>query len=409
MSNSYKKESCRLCASKNLSDVLVLNQSPLCDAYSMRPKQQEFYDLTLCLCNNCNFVQINTVINPEEIYRDYIYVTTSSLGLQKHFENFASQVVDYLNLNKSNFVVDIGSNDGTLLSFFKKNGLRVLGIEPSIRASNFANENNIETLPEFLSNEISDQVVEKYGKASLITINNLFANVDYLKEFVESAEILLSDEGVIVIESSYLIDMIDNMIFDFIYHEHLSYFSIVPLVKFFNNFNFRLINVHRVGTKGGSLRYYWARNGSKWKIDKSVLEMTSRELSAEIGPEKFTQYNNKINTVKLQLRNFLEKHKDGKIVGYGASATSTTLISHLGLEDYLTYLVDDNPDKVGTFSPGYNLPVYSSEKILLESPDVIIILAWRFKEEILKKIPNDFDGEIVVPLPNFHIENNNGN
>jgi hypothetical protein len=315
MINSYKKQSCRLCQSENLLDVLVLKQSPLCDAYVKKQKKQDFYDLTLCQCQSCNFVQIDTVVNPEIIYRDYIYVTTSSLGLQKHFGDYAFQVSDYLNLNKSNFAVDIGSNDGTLLSFFKENGLNVLGVEPSIRAANYANGQGIETLPEFFNDDIANQIVETHGKAKLITVNNLFANVDSLNEFVKSVDILLDDEGVLVIESSYLLDMIDNMIFDFIYHEHLSYFSILPLVNFFKKFNMKLIHVHRVGTKGGSLRYYWARNKSNWKTDKSVSEMISLELSADINPKKFLEYYNNINRVKLELRNFLEGYKTGKIVG----------------------------------------------------------------------------------------------
>ena len=345
------------------------------------------------------------MINPEVIYRDYIYVTTSSLGLQKHFESYAIEVCNYLNLAKSSLVVDIGSNDGTLLGYFKKNGLRILGIEPSIRAAENANEKDLETIPDFFDDDIANQVVNKYGKASLITINNLFANVDNLKEFVESIDILLDDDGVVVIESSYLLDMIDNMIFDFIYHEHLSYFSILPLVNFFKQFNMRLIHLHQIGTKGGSLRYYWARNGSKWETNKSVSDMSSRELLANINVEKFDQYNNKINIIKANLRNFLDKYKGCTIAGYGASATSTTLISHLGLHEYLSYLVDDNLDKVGTYSPGYNIPVYASQHLLQDKPDVIVILAWRFKKEILKKIQNNFTGVIVVPLPNFKIEN----
>ena len=405
MSNSYKKESCRLCASKNLSDVLVLNQSPLCDAYSMRPKQQEFYDLTLCLCNNCNFVQINTVINPEEIYRDYIYVTTSSLGLQTHFESYALEVCNYLNLDESNLAVDIGSNDGTLLGYFKNNGLKILGIEPSTRAAKYANDHEIETIVDFFDDDVAFNVVNKYGKASLITINNLFANVDSLKEFIESLDILLDDDGVVVIESSYLLDMINNMIFDFIYHEHLSYFSILPLVNFFNQFNMRLIHVNKVGTKGGSLRYFWARNESKWVVDKSVNHLISEELLADINPRKFAEYNNQINTIKIDLKNFLDKYKGLKIVGYGASATSTTLISHLELQEYFSYLVDDNIDKIETFSPGYSIPVYSSQKLIEDMPDVVVILAWRFKEPILRNIKN-FTGVIVTPLPCFKVEKN---
>ena len=404
MNDSYTRQSCRLCDSKDIEVVLPLKKSPLCDAYLEQPKKQEFYYLNLCLCNECGFVQIDTVIEPETIYRDYIYVTTSSPGLQNHFKEYALEVCNHLNLDKSNLTVDIGSNDGTLLGFFKQRGHNVLGIEPSIKAANSANENGIETLSEFFDIDLANAITGQYGKASLITINNLFANVDNLKEFVEGINVLLDSNGVLVIESSYLLDMIDNMVFDFIYHEHLSYFSILPLVRFFKQFDMQLIHVHEVGTKGGSLRYYWARSNSKWNPSLNVKELSLREVKAGINTEKFKDYETRIEAVKFQLLEFLEKHKEEKIVGYGASATSTTLISHFELHKYFSYLVDDNVDKVNTFSPGYHVPVYSPKKLINDKPDIIVILAWRFKGEIINKLDNIFYGNVVVPLPYFSKE-----
>ena len=404
MSDSYIRKSCRLCDSNNIKVVLPLQKSPLCDAYLELPKKQKFYNLNLCLCNECGFSQIDTVIDPEIIYRDYIYVTTSSPGLQAHFEKYALEVCNFLNLDKSKLTVDIGSNDGTLLKVFQKFNHNVLGIEPSVKAASSANENGIETLSEFFDIGLANAIVDQYGKASLITINNLFANVDNLNEFVEGINVLLDSNGVLVIESSYLLDMIDNMVFDFIYHEHLSYFSILPLVRFFKQFDMQLIHVHEVGTKGGSLRYYWARNNSKWSPSKEVEELTLREVKAGINTEKFKDYETRIEAVKFQLLEFLEKHKEEKIVGYGASATSTTLISHFELHKYFSYLVDDNVDKVNTFSPGYHVPVYSPKKLINDKPDIIVILAWRFKGEIINKLDNIFYGNVVVPLPYFSKE-----
>jgi hypothetical protein len=166
----------------------------------------------------------------------------------------------------------------------------------------------------------------------------------------------------------------------------------------------QLIHVHEVGTKGGSLRYYWARNNSKWNPSLNVKELTLREVKAGINTEKFKDYETRIETVKFQLLEFLDKHKEDKIVGYGASATSTTLISHFELHKYFSYLVDDNVDKVNTYSPGYHIPVYSSKRLINDKPDVIVILAWRFKDEIIKKIDNIFHGIVIVPLPYFGIE-----
>jgi len=394
------KQNCRLCASNNINVVLPLQKSPLCDAYLKKPKKQEFYNLNLCLCEDCGFVQIDTVIEPETIYKDYIYVTTSSPGLKSHFKKYAADVCNFLNIEKDSLIVDIGSNDGMLLSFFKQHGHNVLGVEPSVKAANNANENGIKTLSNFFDKDLANSIVDKNGKASLITINNLFANVDNLKGFVRDIDILLDNDGVLVIESSYLLDMIDNMVFDFIYHEHLSYFSILPLVRFFEKFDMQLIHVHKIGTKGGSLRYYWAKNNSKWNPSSSVEELSLREIRAEINTEKFKDYEKKIEDIKISLLDFLEKHKENKIVGYGASATSTTLISHFGLHGYLSYLVDDNIDKVNTYSPGYHIPVHNFQKMIDDSPDIVIVLAWRFKDEIIKKI-EDVSSIIVIPLPSF--------
>lgn len=400
MSNFYTREICRLCNSEDITIALPLNKSPLCDEYLSVPKDQEFYDLDLCFCNECSFVQINTVVDPEIIYRDYIYVTTSSPGLQKHFNSYASEVCDFLKLYESKLTIDIGSNDGTLLNFFKQKGHRVLGIEPSTKASNDANENGIETISEFFDSHLADKIVNKYGKASLITINNLFANIDRLYEFVENIDRILASEGVLIIESSYLFDMIDNMVFDFIYHEHLSYFSILPLIRFFNRFDITLIHVHSVGTKGGSLRYYWARKNSNWRPSSNVKELSLRESNLGLNLKKFKAYENKITIIKNHLSEFLNKFKDQIIIGYGASATSTTLIAHFELQNSFNYLVDDNLDKVNTFSPGFHIPVRDLNYLKKDNPDVIIILAWRFKEEILEKL-SFFKGVVVIPLPVF--------
>ena len=238
--------------------------------------------------------------------------------------------------------------------------------------------------------------------ADVITVNNLFANIDNLDEFVCAVKEVLSPNGVLIIESSYLLDMMNNMVFDFIYHEHLSYFSIQPLIIFFKKFGMHLIRIQRIDTKGGSLRYFWARENSKWEIDESVEKMLANEIEIIQKNDVFYNFKNKINSVKEQMINFLDQHKGEMIVGYGASATSTTLISHFGLDKYLTYLVDDNPDKINTFSPGYHIPVFGSEKIKNSEPKVIIILAWRLKDEIIKKISHD-SSIVVLPLPEFKI------
>ncbi|EMJ92064.1 C-methyltransferase C-terminal domain protein [Leptospira alstonii serovar Sichuan str. 79601] len=362
-------------------------------------KNQEVYLLDLFQCKNCGFLQIECVVDPEIIYRDYIYVTTSSSGLSNHFGNYAKDVWEKLNLGAGNFVVDIGSNDGTLLSHFKARNAKVLGVEPSIKTAEDATKRGIETLPEFFDLNLARKIKEKAGSADLITINNLYANIDDLHSFTEGLEYLLSPNGVVVIESSYLGDMVDNMVFDFIYHEHLSYFSILPLIKFFDSFGLRLIHLQHVDTKGGSFRYYWARKNSIHSVSEEVSKFIEIEKEKNMTESYFKEYADRIDKVKAELIQELEKSKGKKkIIGYGASATSTTLIYHFELDKYLDYLVDDNPGKIDTYSPGLHIPVKHPEAINSEEDAVLVVLAWRYFDLIQSKLKNH-KLTLICPLP----------
>ncbi|KAA1266713.1 class I SAM-dependent methyltransferase [Leptospira interrogans] len=403
MNHFYLRKDCRLCKSKDLIKVLPLTPTALCDAYVKERKEQDVYPLDLFQCKNCGFVQIECVVDPEIIYRDYIYVTTSSSGLSNHFENYAKDVLEKLNLGASSFVVDIGSNDGTLLSYFKARNAKVLGVEPSTKTAEDATNRGIETLPEFFDPNLARKIKEKVGQADLITVNNLYANIDDLHSFTEGLEYLLSPNGVVAIESSYLGDMVDNMVFDFIYHEHLSYFSILPLIKFFDSFGLRLIHLQHVGTKGGSFRYYWARKNSIHSVSEEVSKFIEIEKEKNMNESYFKKYADRINKVKAELIQELEKSKGKKkIIGYGASATSTTLIYHFGLENYVDYLVDDNPGKIDTYSPGLHIPVKHPDVLNSEGDAVLIVLAWRYFDLIRSKLKNQ-KLTLICPLPGFKV------
>ncbi|QCO41454.1 class I SAM-dependent methyltransferase [Leptospira interrogans] len=403
MNHFYLRKDCRLCKSKDLIKVLPLTPTALCDAYVKERKEQDVYPLDLFQCKNCGFVQIECVVDPEIIYRDYIYVTTSSSGLSNHFENYAKDVLEKLNLGASSFVVDIGSNDGTLLSYFKARNAKVLGVEPSTKTAEDATNRGIETLPEFFDPNLARKIKEKVGQADLITVNNLYANIDDLHSFTEGLEYLLSPNGVVAIESSYLGDMVDNMVFDFIYHEHLSYFSILPLIKFFDSFGLRLIHLQHVGTKGGSFRYYWARKNSIHSVSEEVSKFIEIEKEKNMNESYFKKYADRINKVKAELIQELEKSKGKKkIIGYGASATSTTLIYHFGLEKYIDYLVDDNPGKIDTYSPGLHIPVKHPDVLNSEGDAVLIVLAWRYFDLIRSKLKNQ-KLTLICPLPYIQV------
>ncbi|PIZ05200.1 MAG: methyltransferase [Gammaproteobacteria bacterium CG_4_10_14_0_8_um_filter_38_16] len=400
--NYYIKTACRLCDSNQLTQVLSLTPTALCDEYLKIPKNQPVYPLDLFQCDVCQFVQTGYVVNPETIYSDYIYITTSSSDLSMHFASYSNQVMDNLKLKEGSFVVDVGSNDGTLLSFFQKKGCKVLGVEPCKKIAEDATARGIETAAAFFDWDFSKKIKAAHGSADLITLNNVFANIDDLKALTKGLSYLLADEGVLIIESSYLLDMVSNMVFDFIYHEHLSYLSIFPLARFFAQFELKLIRIESVVTKGGSLRYYFARTLSHHVVDPSVFIFSEQEKQKNISPHFFNQWTHEIQAIKKTLIAELEKHKGKKIVAYGASATSTTLIYHFELHKYIDCLIDDNVRKVGTYSPGLHIPVQSLADTSLDKDAIVLILAWRFQKAICKKLAN-LGCTVIIPLPSVRV------
>jgi len=407
----YRRDTCRLCGSRALDIALNLTPTPPADAYlpiEQGDIVQEVYPLDLYLCRDCGFSQLCDVIGAESIYIDYIYETKSSLGLVDHFRRYAHAVLDRINPLPGSLVVDIGSNDGSLLQFFKERKMTVLGVDPAREIARDATIAGIETLPEFFTADLSNQIRLERGAASIITANNIFANVDQLGEFTENIRALLRPDGVFIFESYYLADLIENVVFDFIYHEHLSSFSVIPLIGFFRRHGMELIHAERVSTKGGSLRYTVQLAGGPRPVSASVGELSAEENRRGLGSlETFKAFAASIDLEKQRLIALLGKirNEGGTIAGYGASATTTTLIYHFELEKFLSYLVDEYPRKQNVLSPGLHLPVLAPQTLIDRKTDYVVILAWRYVEPILAKNRSfaDQGGRFIVPLPNVHV------
>jgi len=410
-SNIHRRTTCRMCQSENLSLVYSLAPTPIGDAYVTSDQlniTQEMYPIDMFMCHDCGLVQLLDVISPEILYGNYIYMTSSSPEMQAHFPKYAEEVVNRIKPVPSALVVDIGSNDGTLLSYFKQYGLRVLGVEPASEIAASATKNGVKTLPAFFTHDLAIRIKEEYGSASIITANNVFANVDDLFSLTEGIRALLAPEGVFIFESFYLADVIENKVFDFIYHEHLSAFSVAPVQKFFARMGMQLIDVQRVPTKGGSLRYTVQLAGGPRSVSSSVEDMLDFEKKFKLyHPETYTHFLQSIDHLKQQtLATLKQLKKEGKsIAGYGASITGTTLIYHFDIGEYLDYLVDDNPAKQGRFSPGLHIPVYPPSVLYERNPDCVLILAWRFAEPIMQKHEKykNLGGKFIIPVPEFKI------
>lgn len=391
--------------------MLPLAPSPAPDAYVPRDelhKPQPTYPLDVLLCRRCGHAQLGVVVRPESLYGDYIYETASSLGLVEHFTRYADAVLERTRLPQGSLVVDIGSNDGSLLRRFAARGMRVLGIDPARAIAARATASGIETLPAFFDRPLALEIRADRGAAALVTANNVYANVDNVDELTEAVRDLLAPDGLFILESSYLVDLIRNMIWDFIYLEHLSYFSATPLAWFFDRHGLELVHVERVPTKGGSLRCTVKLEGGPHLVSRSVNEVM--ELETEFGvarPERFAAFRAQIEERGGALRELLWRlNAEGKTIdGYGASATTTTFLYHYAIGGALRHLVDDNPARQDRFSPGLHIPVLASDVLVEDPPDYVLVLAWRYAEPIMRKHQAYAarGGRFIVPLPELAV------
>jgi hypothetical protein len=407
----YRRNNCRICESQDLELFLSLSPSPIGDAFVTFEEinvAQPSYPIDLYMCKHCGLGQLIDVVDPVVLYGEYIYVTASSTDLAAHFQAYAEDVIKRCRLDPGSLVLDIGSNDGTLLRGFQQQHMNVLGVEPAVHIAAQANSSGIVTINKFFSFDLAKTMVEEHGRAKLITANNVFANIDDLMSWVNGINTLLADEGIFVFESYYLADVVQNMVFDFIYHEHLSSFSVKPILVLFRRVGLELVAVERVHTKGGSLRYFVQRPGGPLTNDGSVLAMLTYEESMGLYlKETFFAFMEKINRIKDQTKDFLYRAKnEGKsVAGFGASITGTTLIYHFGIGEYLDYLVDDNIAKQRLFSPGHHLEVCPTSVLCTRKPDYVIILAWRFADIIIMRNQAYLEagGQFLIPIPELNI------
>jgi len=268
-----KLERCRICKNKKLKKILNLGEMPLANAFLDENKlsQKEIsYPLRVVWCESCGLLQIDEIVPPEILFRNYIYVSGTSEVLRKHFESLAIGVMNNFELTNKSLVVDIGSNDGTLLKEFKKVGPKVVGVEPAVNISKIAQERGITTVNDFFSENIAKKIVKDNGKADAITATNVIAHTNDLDKLLKGVSHLLKDEGIFIIEVPYLVDLLENIEFDTIYHEHLSYFAVRPIKIFFDEHDFKIIDIKRVKIHGGTIRVFVSKKKSRYNINKNT-------------------------------------------------------------------------------------------------------------------------------------------
>lgn len=407
---------CRLCNGKLSEPKLDLGKTPLANEFLSTKQEQDLFPLQVCVCEECKHYQLNESVEPERLFRNYLYVAGTSPVNVKHFKQYAIHMVDKFDLKSGSKILDIASNDGVLLQHFKNLGMEVLGIDPAENIVEMANKNGIKTLPEFFTNEYADEILTKYGQFNLITANNVFAHVPDMIGFVKGVKKLLAPNGVFSFEVSYFGDVCDKVLFDTIYHEHTSYHTLTPLRDFFKSHGLYLFDVEKISNHGGSIRVFVENKTDKetycpfsacrkihsvqYHFDEAIGSLLDQEKNIA---NKVNDLQKNIKYLGLELREKLREYKDqGKSIAiYGVPAKATTLLYALNInEKMIAFAVDDAPLKQNTFTPGKHIPVLSTSAIYEKNPDVLIILAWNFAESIIKNNPN-FKGKWIVPLPEF--------
>ncbi|MGH6716275.1 MAG: methyltransferase domain-containing protein [Bradyrhizobium sp.] len=397
--------------------MLPIRPSPIGDAFVSAERKNEpqyLYPLDCYLCLVCGHLQNLDVVDPDVLFRDYTYRTSASLGLVEHFKRYAHSVVEGLRIPWGNLVVEMGSNDGSLLKAFKNEGMRVQGIDPARDIAAAATADGVPTIADFFTSQIAARINAEQGSAALFCANNVFAHIDNMADVVKGIRLLLADDGAFVFEVSYIVDMIDNMVFDTIYHEHVSHHALIPLESFLNRHDMTLFHVERTSTKGGSIRAFTQpkSTGKRPRSEEYLKLVAEEERRGITSPKIYRDWFEAIDRRKRAVLAYLERaHSEGKVIAaYGASTTTTTLLYHFELENRITFIVDDNPLKQGSFSPGAHIPVLPSSALLTEEPDVAVILAWIYAEPILKR--NEAyvaaGGRFLIPLAEPRIVDKRG-
>jgi len=413
MSDYYLRESCRMCGEGSLTKAMSLTPTPPGNDFLTKEelgRDEPVYPLDLYFCEACHHIQLGHVVDPKILYqKNYSYVSATSAYFVNHLKHYAKDMVERFDLKPGDLAVDIGSNDGTCLSFFKDKGMKVVGVDPATEIAGKATENGIDTIADFFGYRLAIELRKKYGTAKYITSHNACAHIDNLFDVVKGVEHWLDVDGVFVLEVGYFVDVYSNTWFDTVYHEHVDYHTVAPFEKLFNRVGMELISVERISPQGGSIRVMAQKKGGIIKRDNSVDELIA--LEAKLGLDKaetLYKLNHKIIQVRDKLHDLIHSLKaDGKsIAGFGAPTKATTLMAHFGLDaTVLDFIVDDNPLKQGLFTPITHIPVLSADALYKMKPDYVLILAWNFAEPIMQmhKKYSEQVGQFILPMPNPEI------
>lgn len=401
-------ERCQVCDSARLDPVIFIGYLPPVNSMptiGTRPAEQPAYPAQVLRCQDCQLVQLGLVVDPAILFPpEYPYTSGATKILRDNFAELSREVAVLYPLGPADLVVDIGSNDGTLLSNFASRG-PVFGIEPT-QAGRLAIQRGIPTLTSFMNRQAARTAIRGHGKAKMVTAANVFAHIEDIHEIVECILELLTDDGIFVSESHYLVSLIETLQYDTIYHEHLRHYSLTSLKRLLEMHGLEVIRARRISTHGGSIRVYAARAG-KYPVDASVGEILTMEAT-ELTPEKLRSFRSRVVQTKLDLYVLLReiKARGHRIYGIGAPSRASTLINYVGLDDGILDCVLEiqGSYKIGKYIPGTLIPVLEESRLFDDQPEYALLLSWHIGAELMPKLSaRGFRGKFILPLPNPHV------
>lgn len=400
---------CRVCHSEGLTKFLDLGFTPLADSFLPPHKLQEpeaYYPLQVFICPNCSLVQLGYAVPPEILFqRDYPYASSLTETGRKHFYSLAKEICLKFSLAPHDLVIDIGSNIGVLLQGFKNQGIsNVLGIEPAENICQIARNNGIETINEFFSEKLASKIVREKKRAKIVTGTNVVAHIQNHHDLVRALDILLAERGVFVFEAPYFVNLMDNLEYDTIYHEHLYYLTVKPMIKLFHQFEMEIFDVKEESIHGGSLRYFVAREGD-YPISDNVNRLVELENERKVYDiDTLKNFAKSVENNREELTWMLRsiKHDGKRIAGVSAPAKGMTLLNYCRIgPETLDFITEKSPLKIGKYTPGTHIPIVPDSELIKQVPDFALLLAWNFADEIITNLDHyrKAGGKFIIPIP----------
>ena len=382
------RTTCRLCKSSDLWKAVPLAPLPVASPnVGMSARIAETAPADLWQCRTCGFLQLNTIVNPEFQYRNFTYQTGVSVGLREHFGELIGSLARAGEIDKGRLVVDIGSNDGSLLRFAKDLGARVHGIDPAEKIARAATEAGIPTIGDFFNRRMGARMAAEFGRADVVISNNTVANIDDLDDFFGGIAELLAPTGIVIIETQYGLDVLTKTLLDVIYHEHVSYFAVKPTQSFLAANGFELVDAEKIAPKGGSIRFHIQKTGGPRKVSPRVAALIAEETAAGLYDDKiFKAFNDRIHTIGAELRARLSasRERTGRALAYGSSVGCAALVHYFDLGLHIDAVFDDTPMTNYMRTSAGTVPVLTGKQLANEAPTEVVVLAWRYAPNIAK-------------------------